>query len=44
VHVWSGKKYNGGWIKVDAPLGQPPVFYRENSQFKNIFEAIKDIT
>ncbi|MGB4270365.1 MAG: alpha-glucosidase, partial [Spirochaetota bacterium] len=44
VHIWSGKKYNGGWITVDAPLGQPPAFYRENSQFKTIFEAIKDIT
>lgn len=43
VHVWSGKEYSGGWVKVEAPLGQPPVFYRKNSQFKTIFEAIKDI-
>ncbi|HOM09706.1 MAG TPA: alpha-glucosidase [Spirochaetota bacterium] len=43
VHVWSGKEYSGGWVKVEAPLGQPPVFYRKKSQFKTIFEAIKDI-
>ncbi len=43
VHLWSGKEYSGGWVTVDAPLGQPPVFYRKASQFKTIFKAIQDI-
>ncbi|OKL45830.1 alpha-glucosidase [Pseudovibrio exalbescens] len=31
VHVWSGETYTGGWVEVNAPIGQPPVFYRKNS-------------
>lgn len=35
VHVWSGKIYRtpfqGQWVVVDAPIGQPPVFYREGT-------------
>ncbi|MFX1391075.1 MAG: hypothetical protein ACFE9Z_13505 [Promethearchaeota archaeon] len=37
VHIWSCKKYQGGWISVDAPLGKPPVFYKKNSEFSNFF-------
>lgn len=33
VHVWSGKAYRspfkGQYVTVDAPIGQPPVFYKE---------------
>jgi len=32
VHLWTGQKYEmapeGGWVEVDAPLGNPPVFLR----------------
>lgn len=32
VHLWSGETYPGGaWVTVDAPLGQPGVFYRADS-------------
>ncbi|MEJ5223944.1 MAG: alpha-glucosidase [Anaerolineales bacterium] len=32
VHLWSGKTYPGrAWVTVDAPLGQPGVFYRAGS-------------
>ncbi|MDX5594428.1 alpha-glucosidase [Pseudovibrio sp. SPO723] len=31
VHVWSGETFTGGWVEVNAPIGQPPVFYRKNS-------------
>lgn len=35
VHVWSGKTYGdtekGLWITVDAPLGEPPVFFIKGS-------------
>lgn len=32
VHLWSKQTYTGGvWVTVDAPLGQPGVFYRADS-------------
>ncbi|MFZ5855453.1 MAG: alpha-glucosidase [Chloroflexota bacterium] len=33
VHIWTGTVYDGGqYITIDAPLGQPAVFYVEGSQ------------
>jgi alpha-glucosidase len=43
VHFWSGKEYQGGHIEVVAPIGQPPVFYRKNSTFRQLFERISKI-
>jgi alpha-glucosidase len=43
IHLWSGTSYSGGWIRVNAPLGEPPVFYRQDSEFKSLFESIKKI-
>ena len=40
IHLWSNVEYQGGFIVVDAPLGKPPVFYRKNSKFSNLFESI----
>ncbi|MED1862344.1 alpha-glucosidase [Fictibacillus nanhaiensis] len=40
VHVWSGKEYRGGYTEVEAPIGQPPVFYRKNSPYKELFESL----
>ncbi len=40
VHVWSGAKFTGGWVEVDAPLGQPPVFYRQDSEQAELFSQI----
>ncbi|WP_413702310.1 hypothetical protein ACLKMH_10335 [Psychromonas sp. KJ10-10] len=31
VHVWTGETFTGGWVEVDAPIGQPAVFYRKAS-------------
>ena len=32
VHWWTGEVKEGAqWVTVDAPLGEPPVFYREGS-------------
>ncbi len=36
THVWSGRPYGsvggkGAWVEVEAPLGEPAVFYREGS-------------
>lgn len=44
VHVWSGVSYVGGTqITVDAPLGQPAVFYRQGSSLTDLFEGLKDL-
>jgi alpha-glucosidase len=40
VHVWSGKTYGGGWVRVDAPLGEPPVFYRADSRHAGLFAGL----
>lgn len=42
IHLWSGREYGGGEANVNAPIGQPPVFYRKTSQFKELFEEIKN--
>ena len=40
VHLWTGEAYAGGkQYRVDAPLGQLPVFYRKNSPFTSVFQA-----
>ena len=40
VHLWTGEAYAGGKkYRVDAPLGQLPVFYRKNSPFTSVFQT-----
>ena len=41
VHVWSEKEYSKGWITIDSPIGQPPVFYKEDSKFIDLFKELK---
>lgn len=43
IHLWTHEKFSGGKVKIDAPIGQPPVFFREESKFKELFEKIKDL-
>ena len=38
IHLWSGESYGKGWHTVKAPVGEPPVFYRKESQFAKLFE------
>ncbi|MFX1448031.1 MAG: alpha-glucosidase [Promethearchaeota archaeon] len=40
IYLWSKSEYKGGWINVEAPIGKPPVFYRKNSKFKELFESL----
>ncbi|MBQ49387.1 MAG: alpha-glucosidase [Zetaproteobacteria bacterium] len=40
VHLWTNKEYRQGWHKVDAPLGQPPVFFRKNSDQTKLYEEV----
>lgn len=35
VHLFSGKTYRGGRVKVAAPIGEPPVFVRKDSKVLN---------
>lgn len=44
VHLWSAVLYTGGaWVAVDAPLGSPPVFYREDSRHAALFASLAEI-
>ncbi|MGL4931436.1 MAG: hypothetical protein ACRC4H_15315, partial [Plesiomonas sp.] len=41
THVWSGQTFTGGQrVTLPAPVGQPPVFYRANSPWKDLFAGI----
>ncbi|MEK3881896.1 alpha-glucosidase [Paenibacillus sp. PL2-23] len=40
VHLWSGGLFTGGdFVEVEAPLGNPPVFYRSQSPHAALFES-----
>lgn len=39
VHLWSGESYGPGTHTVAAPLGQPPVFFREGAPDKAVMVA-----
>ncbi|KKI93548.1 alpha-xylosidase [Bacillus sp. SA1-12] len=43
IHLWSGQEYKGGSVTVQAPIGYPPVFYRKNSEWKELFLSISNI-
>ncbi|MES0867797.1 alpha-glucosidase [Pseudovibrio sp. SCP19] len=43
VHAWSGQAFKGGWVTVDAPLGEPPVFYRKSSEYADLFAALPQV-
>ena len=40
VHLWTGESYSAGDVCVNAPMGEPPVFYRKGSSFASLFESI----
>ena len=41
IHLFTGQKYNGGIVRVEAPIGQPPVFIRENSPYFDLLSGRK---
>jgi hypothetical protein len=44
THVWSGRSYSGGQgVTVEAPIGQPPVFYRTGAEFAELFAGIRSL-
>ncbi|MEJ2252418.1 MAG: alpha-glucosidase, partial [Candidatus Lokiarchaeota archaeon] len=40
IHIWTEKEYKSGWLEIESPLGEPPVFYRKESLFRNIFRSV----
>lgn len=40
IHLFTGKHYSEGSHKIDAPLGMPPVLYRNDTSFLGLFERI----
>jgi alpha-glucosidase len=40
IHFFTKKTFQGGHCIVDAPLGMPPVFFREESAFASLFHSI----
>jgi alpha-glucosidase len=44
VHLWSDTHYRGGRdITVEAPLGEPAIFYRADSSQRQLFEKLRTI-
>jgi len=44
VHAWSGRRFTGGReATVPAPYGQPPVFYRSDSTFAELFAGLRTL-
>jgi alpha-glucosidase len=43
IHLWTGTSWPGGQdVRVAAPTGQPPVFYRADAVMRPLFEAIAE--
>lgn len=43
VNASTGETHEGGDITVDAPLGKPPVFYRQQSEWADLFSTLRHI-
>ncbi len=41
-HVWTGRDYPPGTHAIAAPIGQPPVFYRPDSAFADLFARLPE--
>lgn len=44
VHLWSSRRFRGGSVTVESPLGFPAVFYRAASGFAPLFDALRRTT
>lgn len=42
VHLWSGQTFGAGQHRINAPLGQPPVFFRRQSKYAQLFEQFNE--
>ena len=41
IHLWTSRHYRKGLTVVDAPEGKPAVFYRSQSVFAPLFDALR---
>ena len=41
VHIWSGREYGKGTCRVEAPLGDTPVFWKKDSGYASLFREIR---
>ncbi len=41
VHLWTSRGFRGGQVAVESPLGYPAVFYRADSPFAPLFDALR---
>lgn len=44
IHIFSGKVYEGGSYEVEAPMGQPPVFIREEAYGEACFMRLLQLS
>ncbi|MDE1917047.1 MAG: alpha-glucosidase [Sphingomonadales bacterium] len=42
-HVWTGMDFAPGTHDIAAPIGHPPVFYRTDSAFADLFAAMREV-
>jgi sulfoquinovosidase len=40
VHIWTGARFVPGRYTIDAAIGDPPVFWREGSDFADLFAGL----
>ncbi|MDX6912499.1 alpha-glucosidase [Hafnia paralvei] len=44
INLWTGEPHAGGCeVTVAAPMGQPPVFYRADSEWAELFASLKTL-
>jgi len=41
--LWSGRTVDSGWRDMAAPIGRPPLFVRDGSEFAELFARIPEI-
>ena len=44
AHLFKGRTYKSGTYTIPAPIGQPAVFYRRDSEFEQVFKEIGSST
>ncbi len=43
VHVWTGERFAAGHHSVETAIGSPPVFWRDGSEFADLFASLVNI-
>ncbi|MGC6231350.1 alpha-glucosidase [Hafnia paralvei] len=44
INLWTGEQHAGGCeVTVPVPMGQPPVFYRADSEWAELFASLKTL-